>query len=80
MLKLESGPFSRSSGKAAPSHSIRILKVLTAPPYRKFFRPDAVRVEIDIMPALPKARTGKIMWRVRKELGQDEGDISTLVD
>ncbi len=36
--------------------------------------------EIDIVPSLPKTRSGKIMRRVLKaqELGQDPGDISTL--
>ena len=36
--------------------------------------------EIDIVSALPKTRSGKIMRRVlkAKELGQDPGDISTI--
>ncbi len=36
--------------------------------------------EIDIVPSLPKTRSGKIMRRVlkAKELGQDPGDISTI--
>jgi len=40
----------------------------------------AVPREIDIVPSLPKTRSGKIMRRVLKaqELGQDPGDISTL--
>ena len=40
----------------------------------------AVPKEIDIVPSLPKTRSGKIMRRVlkAKELGQDPGDISTL--
>ncbi len=40
----------------------------------------AVPQEIDIVPSLPKTRSGKIMRRVlkAKELGQDVGDISTL--
>jgi acetyl-CoA synthetase len=40
----------------------------------------AVPQEIDIVPALPKTRSGKIMRRVlkAKELGQDPGDISTI--
>jgi acetyl-CoA synthetase len=40
----------------------------------------AVPQEIDIVPSLPKTRSGKIMRRVlkAKELGQDPGDISTL--
>jgi acetyl-CoA synthetase len=40
----------------------------------------AVPAEIDIVPSLPKTRSGKIMRRVlkAKELGQDAGDISTL--
>jgi acetyl-CoA synthetase len=40
----------------------------------------AVPREIDIVPSLPKTRSGKIMRRVlkAKELGQDPGDISTL--
>jgi acetyl-CoA synthetase len=40
----------------------------------------AVPSEIDIVPSLPKTRSGKIMRRVlkAKELGQDPGDISTL--
>ncbi len=40
----------------------------------------AVPREIDIVAALPKTRSGKIMRRVLKaqELGQDPGDISTL--
>jgi acetyl-CoA synthetase len=42
----------------------------------------AVPQEIDIVPSLPKTRSGKIMRRVlkAKELGQDVGDISTLED
>lgn len=42
----------------------------------------AVPAEIDIVPSLPKTRSGKIMRRVlkAKELGQDAGDISTLED
>jgi acetyl-CoA synthetase len=42
----------------------------------------AVPSEIDIVPSLPKTRSGKIMRRVlkAKELGQDAGDISTLED
>ncbi|CAI4032374.1 Acetyl-coenzyme A synthetase [Nitrospira tepida] len=41
-----------------------------------------VPAEIDIVPSLPKTRSGKIMRRVlkAKELGQDAGDISTLED
>ncbi len=40
----------------------------------------AVPKEIEIVPSLPKTRSGKIMRRVlkAKELGQDPGDISTL--
>ncbi len=40
----------------------------------------AVPREIEIVPSLPKTRSGKIMRRVlkAKELGQDPGDISTL--
>jgi acetyl-CoA synthetase len=40
----------------------------------------AVPREIDVVPSLPKTRSGKIMRRVlkAKELGQDPGDISTL--
>ncbi|WP_447976838.1 acetate--CoA ligase [Candidatus Nitrospira bockiana] len=40
----------------------------------------AVPQEIEIVPSLPKTRSGKIMRRVlkAKELGQDVGDISTL--
>jgi acetyl-CoA synthetase len=40
----------------------------------------AVPQEIDIVPSLPKTRSGKIMRRVlkAKELGQDPGDISTI--
>ncbi|MFM8540198.1 MAG: acetate--CoA ligase [Nitrospira sp.] len=40
----------------------------------------AVPSEIDIVPSLPKTRSGKIMRRVlkAKELGQDPGDISTI--
>ncbi len=40
----------------------------------------AVPRAIDIVPSLPKTRSGKIMRRVlkAKELGQDPGDISTL--
>src|SRR5574341_825032 len=40
----------------------------------------AVPQEIEIVSALPKTRSGKIMRRVlkAKELGQDPGDISTL--
>jgi len=36
--------------------------------------------EIDIVPSLPKTRSGKIMRRVlkAKELGQDPGDVSTI--
>ena len=42
----------------------------------------AVPQEIDIVPSLPKTRSGKIMRRVlkAKELGQDVGDISTIED
>ncbi len=42
----------------------------------------AVPQEIEIVPSLPKTRSGKIMRRVlkAKELGQDVGDISTLED
>ncbi len=42
----------------------------------------AVPAEIDIVPSLPKTRSGKIMRRVlkAKELGQDVGDVSTLED
>ncbi|HEX2056589.1 MAG TPA: acetate--CoA ligase [Nitrospiraceae bacterium] len=42
----------------------------------------AVPQEIDVVPSLPKTRSGKIMRRVlkAKELGQDVGDISTLED
>ena len=40
----------------------------------------AVPHEIEVVPSLPKTRSGKIMRRVlkAKELGQDPGDISTL--
>jgi acetyl-CoA synthetase len=40
----------------------------------------AVPRAIDVVPSLPKTRSGKIMRRVlkAKELGQDPGDISTL--
>jgi len=40
----------------------------------------AVPQEIEVVPSLPKTRSGKIMRRVlkAKELGQDPGDISTL--
>ncbi|MGP0591986.1 AMP-binding enzyme [Nitrospira sp. T9] len=40
----------------------------------------AVLREIEIVPSLPKTRSGKIMRRVlkAKEFGQDPGDISTL--
>ncbi|MBD0316267.1 MAG: acetate--CoA ligase [Nitrospiraceae bacterium] len=40
----------------------------------------AVPSEIEIVPSLPKTRSGKIMRRVlkAKELGQDPGDISTI--
>src|SRR2546429_291430 len=42
----------------------------------------AVPQEIEIVPSLPKTRSGKIMRRVlkAKELGQNPGDISTLED
>jgi acetyl-CoA synthetase len=42
----------------------------------------AVPREIDVVPSLPKTRSGKIMRRVlkAKELGQNPGDISTLED
>ena len=42
----------------------------------------AVPREIEIVPSLPKTRSGKIMRRVlkAKELGQSLGDISTLED
>ena len=42
--------------------------------------PIAVPEEIEIVPALPKTRSGKIMRRVIKarELGQEVGDLSTL--
>jgi acetyl-CoA synthetase len=40
----------------------------------------AVPQEIEVVPSLPKTRSGKIMRRVlkAKELGQDPGDISTI--
>ena len=40
----------------------------------------AVPREIEVVTALPKTRSGKIMRRVlkAKELGQDPGDVSTL--
>ena len=40
----------------------------------------AVPHEIEVVPSLPKTRSGKIMRRVlkAKELGQDPGDISTI--
>jgi acetyl-CoA synthetase len=40
----------------------------------------AVPQEIEVVAALPKTRSGKIMRRVlkAKELGQDPGDISTI--
>ena len=46
----------------------------------KEFGKIAVPSEIDIVPSLPKTRSGKIMRRVlkAKELGQDPGDISTI--
>ena len=39
-------------------------------------------VKHDLVPSLPKTRSGKIMRRVlkAKELGQNPGDISTLED
>jgi len=42
----------------------------------------AVPSEVEIVPSLPKTRSGKIMRRVlkAKELGQDLGDISTIED
>ncbi|RIK44007.1 MAG: acetate--CoA ligase [Chloroflexi bacterium] len=42
--------------------------------------PIAVPEEIEIVPSLPKTRSGKIMRRVLKarELGQEVGDLSTL--
>jgi acetyl-CoA synthetase len=42
--------------------------------------PIAVPEEIEVVPALPKTRSGKIMRRVLKarELGQEVGDLSTL--
>src|SRR3989442_123711 len=42
----------------------------------------AVPQEVEIVPSLPKTRSGKIMRRVlkAKELGQNPGDISTLED
>lgn len=42
----------------------------------------AVPAEIDVVDQLPKTRSGKIMRRVLKarELGEDEGDTSTLAD
>ena len=42
----------------------------------------AMPQEIEIVPSLPKTRSGKIMRRVlkAKELGQNPGDISTLED
>ncbi len=44
--------------------------------------PIAIPSEIDIVDALPKTRSGKIMRRVLKarEMGMDPGDISTLED
>jgi acetyl-CoA synthetase len=40
----------------------------------------AVPQEVEIVPSLPKTRSGKIMRRVlkAKELGQDPGDLSTI--
>ena len=42
----------------------------------------AVPQEIEIVPSLPKTRSGKVMRRglKAKELGQNPGDISTLED
>ena len=44
--------------------------------------PIAMPSEIEFVESLPKTRSGKIMRRVLKarELGQDPGDVSTLVD
>jgi acetyl-CoA synthetase len=44
--------------------------------------PIAKPAEVDIVPSLPKTRSGKIMRRVlrARSLGQDEGDLSTLDD
>jgi acetyl-CoA synthetase len=38
--------------------------------------------ELDILPGLPKTRSGKIMRRLLKarEMGLPEGDVSTLED
>ncbi len=49
---------------------------------RKELGPIAVIKEIEFVEKLPKTRSGKIMRRVlkAKELGQDLGDTSTLVD
>jgi acetyl-CoA synthetase len=47
---------------------------------RATFGPIAVLSKAAILPTLPKTRSGKIMRRVlrARELGQDEGDVSTL--
>ena len=49
---------------------------------RKELGPIAVIKEIEFVEKLPKTRSGKIMRRVlkAKELGQELGDTSTLVD
>ena len=47
---------------------------------RKEMGPIAVPAKVEIVDALPKTRSGKIMRRVlrARALGQDEGDLSTL--
>jgi len=69
-------------------HAYCILSAGVAPPdedalknhVRKEMGPIAVPARVELVDALPKTRSGKIMRRVlrARALGQDEGDLSTL--
>ena len=71
-------PFAGAGGQQESKELIQSLKDHVLKELGKI----AVPQEIDIVPSLPKTRSGKIMRRVlkAKELGQDVGDISTLED
>ena len=49
---------------------------------REDLGPIAQPTEIEMLEALPKTRSGKIVRRLLKaqELGEDPGDLSTLAD
>jgi len=65
--------------KQGEKQSAELIKALMAQVEKELGK-IAVPRAIDIVPSLPKTRSGKIMRRVlkAKELGQDPGDISTL--